>query len=404
MNLKKIYYKYFLFIFFTFNLIGCQENAARTQGSVGPAGTVGDMGSAIGPTGPKGATGVTGSAPNCFGGICAGDTTFSGDNNFSNVVEFSGDPTGSTISTGSVYVNPASLASSESLFAVAENGTERFKILGQGYSSLTGLPAGSGATQGVLSINTHAAAGASDTLWGAAMGGTMRMQVDASGNTEFADGMNANPVRVTSGGALTVVGGGHLILGDTGATNLGMNNTTIQARNNGATNTLKLNVYGGDIQIGNANSTIQFNGENLNATSYQYAALACLTGANQNVASTNATTVVFDSEVYDYGNIYDPTTGEFNLSVDGLYLIEVSLTLLNLDSAGEGIRVNAFGNSMGSLYESELGVQRVQGQRLASLYYTGGPYTVTVDSTLDADYHVQSSANCTSYVSVRRIY
>lgn len=53
-------------------------------------------------------------------------------------VIFTGDPSGATVSTGVVYVNPATAAANETLLGVADNGTERFRLDKEGDVTVAG--------------------------------------------------------------------------------------------------------------------------------------------------------------------------------------------------------------------------------------------------------------------------
>jgi|GEM_PF-2303833 len=59
--------------------------------------------------------------------------------NSSGNVVFTGDPTGATVSTGVVYINPAAAAADETLFGIGDNATDRFRIDKEGDVFIKGI-------------------------------------------------------------------------------------------------------------------------------------------------------------------------------------------------------------------------------------------------------------------------
>ena len=81
---------------------------------------------------PDGSLQTTASGTSCFGGTCAGDTTFSGQSLFTAV------PKGASGTDASVVINPSSANANEPLFSVSLAGVTRMSIDAEGDVSLAG--------------------------------------------------------------------------------------------------------------------------------------------------------------------------------------------------------------------------------------------------------------------------
>ena len=107
--------------------------------------------------------------------------------------------------------------------------------------------------------------GSSADSWGAGGGKLVFSPTSSSGNAAMVMDENRNVgistvapetrLHVKGGSDVSPAGGGYLTLGDTGGTNIALDNNEIMARNNGAAASLALNAQGGEVTI-NANGDL----------------------------------------------------------------------------------------------------------------------------------------------------
>jgi fibronectin-binding autotransporter adhesin len=101
-------------------------------------------------------------------------------------------------------------------------------------------------------LNTGLYSSADDTL-NLVTGGSERVRIDASGYVGIGTNDPTVALNLTSGSALTgLATGGRFMIGSPTAPNLVMDTNEVHARDNGASSTLYLNRYGGNVGIGTA--------------------------------------------------------------------------------------------------------------------------------------------------------
>ena len=113
-----------------------------------------------------------------------------------------GDPQGSDVSQGALYINPAAPAANETIFGAANNGTSVFRVDAEGDTTLAGnlTITGTNITSGTLIASVF---GSSTTQTGALIG----LDMDLSTNVVGADGADITGVRSTTvGGTRTGTG------------------------------------------------------------------------------------------------------------------------------------------------------------------------------------------------------
>lgn len=382
-------------------LSSCQWDGEYAPGSRGPQGPQGpaNPNGVQGVQGPAGDVGATGPAgPVCFGSTCGGDTSITGVITHSGRALFTAVPTGSGIGDGPMYINPTTAAATETILGVAENGTERLQINKEGRFALSGFNNG---LMALLTLNSSAS-NANETILGIANNGTGVFRIDREGDTFISGTLTLGNTLTTTGSTTTLAGDdGYLILGQTSAANLTLDDTNIQARNNGAASTLYLNPLGGNFEFNNAlfTDTVTIPGTVTMGCEAVFLTYRNTTNFSPGVSA--ATTVPFNSESFDVGSNYNTATGEFVAPCDGLYHFASTVFLDNTNGSNEiyslWIYVNGTAYVRLAVIEDTIGgVNFLNGSVLADLSQ-GDVVTVRVQATLDTDHEIVSSATLQSF-------
>lgn len=122
-------------------------------------------------------------------------------------VIFTGDPTGSTVSTGVAYINPAAAGANETLLGIADNGTERFRLDKEGDVFVNGDLAVNGGdlTSSSGTFNLLDATGDSTTIDIGGVTTNLANTINIATNTTSADTINIG--NANAGTVLALTGG-----------------------------------------------------------------------------------------------------------------------------------------------------------------------------------------------------
>lgn len=387
----------FSLIFWLTLFTGCRsefQNPASSQaGAVGPKGDTGPS-PLQGPQGPAGAVGATG--PDCFGSTCSGDTTFSGILSMSGRNLFTGDPSAAGIANGTVFINPTSAGSTETLLGVADNGTALFKMNGDGNAAISCTPQGSGLTQGCMYINSTAGAFAQGLIEIQDQSSTLNT-INEEG---YFDNSNAqvqvgSTLTVMDGSTLSLVAqGGHLVAGSVGSsTSLQMDTEVIVARDAPFVNsTLNINALGGNVELGDSSSTYT-TPATLSMTKYQNAFHCSKTAGHQAVAVATSTQVTFDTCLVNDGSNFDLTTDVYAVPYTGYYLFYANIEVFNYTNDEEFyLRIFVDNVEVGTLAANithSNGILRFVGGMVILSLTAGQEVDVRVDSVADNAYNVR---------------
>lgn len=387
---------------------GCEVDSAYQDnpGEAGPAGSA-DPAGVAGPAGPVGATGPTGpDGPVCFGSTCAGDTEATGILTHTGGVQFTRDPLGTSVSDGAVYINPQAAGAGETLFTVADNGTQRLKIDQNGKLELFSY--NNGVTSTALSLDTNSS-NANDVILGIAHNGSSVFQVQVDGKTTIAGTLTVNDAVFGDGTAATLAGDdGYLIVGDVSSTNLVCDTGKVQTRNAGAADRMDLNGLGGNIEFGASSSDeVTIPGDISMGCATPFLAYRRTTNFSP---GTNAVTViVFNGEAFDLGGGYDPGSGVYRAPCDGVYTFASHLYLSSMAGATTIYTMWLYVNGlpyvkMNSIYDTlNAGVVFLHGSVKAELS-ANDQVTIRIETSGDSTHAVVSAATYQSYFTGFKLF
>lgn len=119
-------------------------------------------------------------------------------------------------------------------------------------------------------------------------------------------------LHVTNGDDLTLSGGGTIVVGTLNTINLGIDNNEIQGRNNGSASLLKINEFGGDVNIGDGKLIVSGNSNNvgINTPPLAYFDLKIGNSEGSIIGIGSAETL------QDAGNYTLSTNGDFRTDLD----------------------------------------------------------------------------------------